>query len=242
MQHLPHYQLGIRDEEKINIDLGKPFDIPVYLNDNAELGAMGIKLRIENGELRILNVKSDIEGLMYNVTDDGVNVAWAAENEGFIVNPSQPLFYLIVMSQEPRAKSQEFLSNVFVLSSESVLAEIDGNLISTDKLAIPSLIVNSPQSIVSLSCYPNPFNNITNINYTIPEDGNVEISLYNVLGEKVGALVTASTSSATEYQKAGQYTVKFDGSNLRQGVYYCELRMENGDIKITKTNILMIAR
>ena len=124
-----------------------------------------------------------------------------------------------------------------------MLADFDANVISTDKLAIPSLIVNSPQSTVSLICYPNPFNNITNIKYTLPEDANgrdviyyVSTNIYNVLGEKVGALVT------NERQQAGQYTVKFDGTNLRQGVYYCKIEATNSSSAYTKTNIMMIAR
>ena len=38
------YELGVMSNKVINIDLNKPFDIPIYLNDNVELGAIGIKV------------------------------------------------------------------------------------------------------------------------------------------------------------------------------------------------------
>jgi len=66
--------------------------------------------------------------------------------------------------------------------------------------------------------YPNPFNPSTIINYNIPAEGHVEISVFNVLGQKVRELVN-------EFKRAGSYTVKFEASDLSSGVYFYTLRM-----------------
>ena len=42
------YELGVMSNKVINIDLNKPFDIPIYLNDNAELGAIGLKFKVQS--------------------------------------------------------------------------------------------------------------------------------------------------------------------------------------------------
>ena len=54
--------------------------------------------------------------------------------------------------------------------------------------------------------YPNPFNPTTNINYAIPQDANVNLTVYNVLGQAVKTIVNVQ-------QKAGYYSVRWDGSN-----------------------------
>ena len=43
-------------------------------------------------------------------------------------------------------------------------------------------------------------------------------------------------------RQAGQYIVKFDGSNLKQGIYYCKIEATNSTSAYTKTDIMMIAR
>ena len=61
--------------------------------------------------------------------------------------------------------------------------------------------------------YPNPFNPLTKIKFSIPENNNIELSVYNILGEKVAVL-------AKGYYTAGYYEYKFDGSNFSSGLYF----------------------
>jgi hypothetical protein len=68
--------------------------------------------------------------------------------------------------------------------------------------------------------YPNPFNPITNISYKIKEKGLVQLKVYDILGKEVAILVK-------EEQPQGNYSVKFDGSNLPSGVYVYSLRVND---------------
>ncbi|MCX7985253.1 MAG: T9SS type A sorting domain-containing protein, partial [Bacteroidetes bacterium] len=65
--------------------------------------------------------------------------------------------------------------------------------------------------------YPNPFNPATCIEYVVATAGNVELKIYNVLGELVTTLVD-------DYQTPGRYRVLFDAKNLSAGVYFYCLR------------------
>lgn len=67
--------------------------------------------------------------------------------------------------------------------------------------------------------YPNPFNPITQITYDLPEAANVELSVFNMLGQKIRVLESARKA-------AGSHTVTFDASALNSGVYIYLLRAD----------------
>ena len=60
--------------------------------------------------------------------------------------------------------------------------------------------------------YPNPFNPSTKINFGLKKAGNVKITVYNILGNKIATLFDG-------YKSAGKHTVIFDASNISSGVY-----------------------
>ena len=68
--------------------------------------------------------------------------------------------------------------------------------------------------------YPNPFNPVTSFSYSIPEDGMVNVSIYDVSGRQVAELVDG-------YQSAGSYPVLWDANELSSGVYI--IKMLSGD-------------
>jgi hypothetical protein len=78
--------------------------------------------------------------------------------------------------------------------------------------------------------YPNPFNPVTTIRYTLPVGGKVTLSVYNVLGQRVAVLVD-------EVQQAGHYRAKFDGKGFASGPYFC--RLEQGGASIVQKMLLL---
>jgi len=78
--------------------------------------------------------------------------------------------------------------------------------------------------------YPNPFNPSTVISWQLAVDSNVELSIYNVLGERVTTLVS-------EQQKAGQHQVEWQASGMVSGIYYYHLHA--GEFRQTKKMILI---
>lgn len=78
--------------------------------------------------------------------------------------------------------------------------------------------------------YPNPFNPVTNIKFSLPKGGFVELKIYDILGKEVSTLIE-------DPFEAGTYTVTFDASKLSSGVYFYTFR--SGDFTSTKKMLLI---
>ena len=66
--------------------------------------------------------------------------------------------------------------------------------------------------------YPNPFNPVTNVSYRLPLKSQVQLVVYNVLGEKVKQLVNGE-------KEAGSYSVEFNATGLPSGIYFYRLQV-----------------
>jgi hypothetical protein len=80
--------------------------------------------------------------------------------------------------------------------------------------------VDVPQDYNLAQNFPNPFNPSTTINFTIPEDGLVKLSVYNLLGQEIRTLVN-------EQRQAGTYSEIFEAGEFNSGVYFYELRIND---------------
>ena len=94
---------------------------------------------------------------------------------------------------------------------------------------------HSPYSFELYPSFPNPFNPATNISFALDKPGHTELSIYNLMGQKVTTLMN-------EYLNAGQYNVVWDGRNdsgdpVSSGVYFYTI--ESGDRFDSKKMLLL---
>jgi len=88
----------------------------------------------------------------------------------------------------------------------------------------------------NLSNYPNPFNPETTISYTVVIAGPIDLSIYNIKGQKVNTLVK-------NYKNTGTHTIVWDGKDSNQeqvssGIYFYRIKT-NEIISKTKKMILI---
>ena len=80
--------------------------------------------------------------------------------------------------------------------------------------------VNGPLTFGLEQNYPNPFNPSTLIKYSVPENGFVKLSVYNLVGEEVRVLVNETVD-------AGFYEATFNATSLPSGIYFYKLQTPN---------------
>lgn len=110
-----------------------------------------------------------------------------------------------------------------------ILGENAGNFQDEGKFKVTNGSVSNSEQY-ELKTYPNPFNPITKINFSIPNSGHVTLKVYDILGREVVVLVN-------KVFEAGKYEIEFDASNLPSGVYISSLMA--GNKTLTKKMLLL---
>lgn len=88
-----------------------------------------------------------------------------------------------------------------------------------------------PRQVKLHQNYPNPFNPVTTIQYELPQQQEVRLEVYNVLGRRVAVLVSGT-------QQAGYHTIQFDASRLASGMYLYRLQAGN----VVQTHKMMLIK
>ncbi|RNC84806.1 MAG: T9SS C-terminal target domain-containing protein [Balneola sp.] len=117
------------------------------------------------------------------------------------------------------------MSDAFAHDGGTLSLEVSGNaanidfvdLIKETTVGVSNEPVETPSGFALSQNYPNPFNPSTNINFTLPVASDVQLTVYNLLGQKVATLVDDSRT-------AGNHTVRFDARSLASGVYFYQLK------------------
>ncbi|MHB1687875.1 MAG: T9SS type A sorting domain-containing protein [Ignavibacteriaceae bacterium] len=78
--------------------------------------------------------------------------------------------------------------------------------------------------------YPNPFNPSTTIEFSLNNRSNVQLNIYNALGQKITTLVNTTL-------EAGVHSVNFDANSLSSGIYFYELKSK-GQRLVNKMNLI----
>ncbi|MFQ5627333.1 MAG: FlgD immunoglobulin-like domain containing protein [bacterium] len=111
--------------------------------------------------------------------------------------------------------------------SESQKTDLVAYLNAIDGNDIPTAVVDEPVELPATfqlkQNYPNPFNPETVIAFSVPENANVELSIYNMLGQRIRTLIH-------ENRNAGDYQIKWDGRNgagrqVPAGIYVYQLHV-----------------
>lgn len=144
----------------------------------------------------------------------------AGQYFGFAFNPPNPAFgKVITTSDQDWIRKYDTTVNAPLLI-ENILAYLSGS-----SLGVNEILLTTPQQYTLLQNFPNPFNPSTSIGYRILKPGNVNLKVYNMLGQEVRTLVN-------QRQNTGYYEAVWDGTDdsgeeLPSGNYFYRLRVNN---------------
>ena len=204
----------ILNSNTIKANPGQMFDMPVTVAKDMKLGALGLKFRFKNSNIRVYEVNSNINGLIHNIKGNEINVAWADAQSYNLTQGDQILTLKCMITADDYD-----VDGLFSLSSESILADNNANIMDIQNIRMPKLIHQDNASF-SFSSYPNPFISTTSISYYLPASSDVKVVINDVLGQEVAVLVNES-------QNSGIHNVTFDAANFVKGIYFYSITAGN---------------
>jgi hypothetical protein len=213
---------------------GGPYTFEVILYDNGNIILQYLSLQnLETGyTVGIQNQAAD-DGLTiaYNQTylKDSLAVliskhSWATISpmSGTVAPMEQDTLYLTLRTEN--FPTGEFWATIQVESNDpdEGLAYVPIHMVvDTSQSGITGDFTGIPAKFALEQNWPNPFNPTTTISYALPQAANVELAVFNVLGQRVKTLVQ-------KHQNAGTYRVLWDGTNsqnqpVASGIYIYRL-------------------
>lgn len=130
----------------------------------------------------------------------------------FLVQVLQSMFGIEISSPYLYRDSTEFqVLTEYIIMNGTISPKVSGMITPVETAAPVPFSYRMDQN------YPNPFNPATTITVSIPAAGTTEISVYNILGEKVADLFRGSL-------KAGIYKFTWNAASLPSGIYFCNMR------------------
>jgi hypothetical protein len=164
-------------------------------------------------ELDYINVKvyDPEENLIYNYT--------SKSPERVRIDLGEALAAYMVLDDS--AQTAYVIDNLAVDTTNSFVSGISDNLAAYYLPAVIELSQN----------YPNPFNPGTTINYKLSAVNDIELGIYNTLGQKVAILVSGR-------QTAGSYSLEWNAAGFSSGIYYYRLSTGNGLVQTKKLILL----
>lgn len=223
------------------VELGR-YDRMIMYDKTGHLAAMA-SLRLGSFDLRGMKhgdyfLRSDIGSWEYldqwhdgNVIplnqedpfDYWINTTWEKRNKNFFWGRSS---YFVTSNIHSNSSPLRLTSEPIQL--ELYLTKSTATKVEKQKKFTPTVYFLSQN-------HPNPFNPVTLIEYQLPQAAQVELAIYNLLGQKIKTLVE-------EKKPAGQFTVQWYGRNdqgraMPSGVYL--YRLQAGDFVDSKKMLLI---
>ena len=172
-------------------------------------------------------VPVELTSFTANVVDQVVVLNWTTatevNNQGFEIlrsaqndNDWQKIGYVpgFGTTTEPKSYSytdQSINSGIHYYRLKQI--DYDGSFTYSD---VAEVEVSLPTVFSLEQNYPNPFNPATTIQFSVPVDAQVKISVYNLVGEKAAEVASGNFA-------AGTYKVNFNASTLTSGIYFYQL-------------------
>ncbi len=173
------------------------------------------------------------------INTEGVDQSMMVNSGPFTLNPNEPVEIIVAYVVGRGSTSLESVDVTKKIANDAI------GFYNTNFNYVPVGVKKNPEKQLpteySLSQnYPNPFNPSTTIKYSIPlnvsrESSVVSLVVFDILGREVATLVN-------NQQKAGNYKVNFDASNLSSGVYFYRLKSGTSTGSVTKSRKMILLR
>jgi len=207
-------------------------DIFDFVGDNPDIGAIELNPAVTGIEYSIVDSMltitwDEIENIWYYRLERSVDSLF---NNDVIINMTGLPNYVM----NDIDWNTEYFYRITYIINGLWAAYSETNSITLNMLQ-NSIPINIPIEFNISQNYPNPFNPITSLRYDLPQDGLVNITIYDMMGRIIKTLVNSS-------QTAGYKSIRWNATNDRNepvsaGLYLYTIQA--GEFRQTKKMVLL---
>ena len=203
----------------VNISLGtQDFDLAADLNEDGEINVLDV-VSLVNSILGLPRVNNHLDSKA-TLDDNTLNLEGPIGGIQFTGNMTSTLDGDdIIASNDDKSIIYNLNGTLQTKVFTFEISPID-LIVSSSSAESVNVDAISPAAFMLNSVYPNPFNPSTTVSYSIEKNINVNISIYNMSGQKVSELVNTN-------QTVGNYSITWDASNQPSGLYFVRLSAGN---------------
>ncbi len=168
-----------------------------------------------------------IHGVLFQVYARNGNTNLEPKDKGWkdtvLLNPNETIQLLVKFND---------YSGIYLFHCHNLEHEDDGMMLNI-KIDEPTSVQEDQDIETGFELYqnyPNPFNPSTVIKFSIPQDSNTNLKIYNSLGEEILTLVDS-------FLQMGFHEYTFNATGLSSGIYYYKLKTDKG-VRVKKMQLL----
>lgn len=192
-------------------NIGTSFkDKKYYYNGNADLDGNGIA---EGLQVEVHGLMGQLSTLLPHDANGNVSITNSNADSIALTPAIMRSGYVYLWIEEDRSLGMHNPAFTVSLLKEAIVSL--GGTVNIDDL--PG---TTPSDYNLSQNYPNPFNPSTSIQFSVPEQTNVKVIIYDALGNQIDVV-------ADEVKSAGSYNVTWNASNHASGIYFYKLETNN---------------
>ena len=179
-------------------------DNDLILSIYSETDYSGVQLTIESDDSHEITLKDNSHITLKQNYINGKNIAVAYSMFNDIFDGHKAEFLI------------KGASNISLDDISVIVGDIYGNEINVYYNELNDDYADNNYSFNINSVYPNPFNPATDIDFTLPSDSYIKLSVYNIKGQEVDVIFEG-------YQDSGNHSYTWNASDFASGIYYFHL-------------------
>jgi len=157
--------------------------------------------------------------IIYAATEAGIYRSFDSGQNWHLLTDLVPSLNLVHIRKDP------YSDTLYIAASDSGIFKAPESSLGITHREKPPITYHLRQN------FPNPFNPVTSISYSLSKKSKVRIVVYDQVGRQVAVLADAIESQ-------GAHQVKFDGSDLASGIYFYRLKINNNHAETRKMILL----
>jgi hypothetical protein len=213
----------------INVVPGEVFEMPIRVAEAVDLGAITLNLGFNSNLVEVVEVLA-VDGALNNTSSTNIAMAWSDVNP-MVLNSNDAIVSLRLKALGEISTSDQ----LFTIELGTEFADPQANVL--EDLTLKTFGISTDPAVADYFLSynrPNPFSTSTQIEYALPENGKVRLSVVDLLGQEIAVLINQT-------QSAGSYSVQFNAAGLTPGVYIYKITVQGDTRDFVETRRMVIS-